>query len=333
MRDFILYIVLAVIGYFISVRLVKTKRIFSITGRIQTAAIVILLFSLGSRMGSNEEVLQNLGGIGIYAFAIIIFSAFGTILCVTAARRLMGFDRYGYLKGEPQKGEPVSDADWENEQPKTEGGVSHMTLVILVTVILGMAAGFFIVKTGILSYDSLSSIAGTTIRLGLCLLLFLVGMDIGQEESLIDEIKKSGIRIMVFPVMTIAGTLLGSAAVSLILPTSMLETVTVGAGLAWYSFAPVVILDEGYVTLSAISFMYNVFRELSSVLLVPVVAKKIGYLEAVSLPASGAMDVCLPIAVRSTRPGMLVYSCTVGIISSIAVPVLVPMFLEIMKSV
>ncbi|MDD6042645.1 MAG: lysine exporter LysO family protein [Eubacteriaceae bacterium] len=330
MGDFILYITLAVIGYLISIRLVKGEKILLITGKIQTVAIVILLFALGSRMGSNEEVLHNLGDIGIYALAIIAFSVIGTVLCVSIARRVMGFDRYGYIKDNTLATVPegIESEPFEPEEAERSG--NRMTVIILVTVILGMVTGYFLVQKGIISYDRLSDIAGTIIRFGLCGLLFLVGMDIGQEESLIEEIKKSGLRIMVFPFMTIMGTLLGCIVIGLILPTSILETVTVGAGLAWYSFAPVVILDSGYVTLSAISFLYNVFRELTSLLLIPIVAKRVGYIEAVSLPASGAMDVCLPVAVRSTRPGMVVYSCTVGIVSSIAVPILVPFFLGIM---
>ena len=45
-----------------------------------------------------------------------------------------------------------------------------------------------------------------------------------------------------------------------------------------------------------------------SILLIPFVAKKIGYIETTGMPGAAAMDVCLPIVEKSTRSDIAVYS-------------------------
>ncbi|NBH61178.1 DUF340 domain-containing protein [Anaerotruncus sp. 80] len=80
-----------------------------------------------------------------------------------------------------------------------------------------------------------------------------------------------------------------------------------------------------FVLVSAVSFMHNVMRELLSMLLIPIVAKNLGFIEAVALPGSSSSDICLPLIVKSTRGGIAVYSFMNGISVSIFVPILVPL--------
>ena len=113
----------------------------------------------------------------------------------------------------------------------------------------------------------------------------------------------------------------------LILPMPVNESVAVSAGLAWYSLGSAILLDAGLVSAGAISFMHNVMRELCAIIFIPIVAKKLGYVEALALPASPAMDVCLPLVERSTSGTVAVYSFISGFVLSMAVPFLVPLFI------
>ena len=63
-----------------------------------------------------------------------------------------------------------------------------------------------------------------------------------------------------------------------------------------------------------------------AIILIPGVARKIGYVESVTLPGASAMDVCLPIVVRATSGNTAVYSFISGTVLSFMVPVLVPLF-------
>ena len=86
-------------------------------------------------------------------------------------------------------------------------------------------------------------------------------------------------------------------------------------------------MEAGYLTASAVSFLHNVMRELLSIVFIPLIAKKIGYIETTGMPGAAAMDVCLPIVEKSTRSDIAVYSFVSGVVLSILVPVFVPLII------
>ena len=55
MRDLIIYVILAAIGYFIGSKLRHKKEKLAWTGKFQTVAIVLLVLTMGSRMGANDR--------------------------------------------------------------------------------------------------------------------------------------------------------------------------------------------------------------------------------------------------------------------------------------
>ena len=75
--------------------------------------------------------------------------------------------------------------------------------------------------------------------------------------------------------------------------------------------------------------MHNVIREVTGIILIPVAAKKIGYLEAASIPGIAAMDVCIPIVSRSCRSDTVIYSFAIGVIMCMVTSVGVPLFMGV----
>lgn len=204
-----------------------------------------------------------------------------------------------------------------------------MTKNILISVILGMAFSYFFlpasITTNAFSIDT-DSFLNNIIVVGLCFLLLFVGIDIGYEGTVIKNLKEVGARVFVFPFVSIAGSLLMSLAASLILPMKWNEALAVGSGLGWYTLAPAIIMNYSPFV-GTISFMHNIMRELLGIIIMPLVAKKLGYLEAMSLPGSASMDVCLPIIEKVTSGDIVVYSFITGTVMSMAVPILVPIFI------
>ncbi len=195
-----------------------------------------------------------------------------------------------------------------------------MTKLIIGLVTLGMAAGYFVLPQGFLD------ISGNLLVVGLCIMLFFVGVDLGRAGTVAENFKKVGLRILVFPFASIVGCLAFASLASLVFPMTVRESMAVASGFGWYTLAPVIISDYS-VEISAISFLHNVFRETLGIMLIPIVAKKIGYIETCSLPGAAAMDVCLPIVEKATDSQTAVYSFVMGVVLSIAVPVLVPLFI------
>lgn len=197
-----------------------------------------------------------------------------------------------------------------------------MTRNIVITVILGMAAGYFIVP------DSWIQYCDTVITVGLCIILFLVGLDMGKQiEELWKDIKSVGFRVFLFPLAIIVGTLVSGFLVGLVLPLKSTESMAVAAGFGWYSLAPMM-LSEYSASVSAVAFLANVIREVSAIILIPMVAKKVGFVECMSLPGAAAMDTCLPIIVSASHDRIAIYSIVSGQVLSLTVPFLLQFLLS-----
>lgn len=360
MSVLLLYLGITVVGYFLGAFLKKKNISLKGIGVSQTIAIVILVFVMGSKIGSDKEIVSSLDTIGLISLAATLFIMAGSAAAVFAARKFLGFDREGMLRrcrkaddgaagydacaggitvkaGQADSKPGSSAGEAPEEKTSGSGGMVNepeeakpeeakadysMTLFIVCAVGAGIIAGRFFLPGGFLAA------ADTLIVIGLCLLLFFVGLDIGTAGTIVENFRQAGWRVFVFPFMIIIGTLAGAALSSLFLPVGLKEALCVGSGLGWYSLAPVMLADYS-VKVSAISFMHNVMRELFGILLIPLVARKIGYIEAFALPGSPCMDVCLPIIEKATKADIAVYSFISGVILSVAVPVLVSFFMGI----
>ena len=344
MSDLALYLVMAAVGYFFGSRLRDYNVLIQWTGRMQTVAIVLLIFTMGMRMGANPEVIANLNSIGIYALIMTVSAIFFSVISMTFARKALGIDRYGNMhrKGserncagygaKKQKGEKSLEAaggvcENGDGEDNSSGRMNLMTLIILLCVVCGLVFGHFGVPHFFTDMEAFGALAGSLINIGLCVLLFFVGFDMGVDGTVIRNFRQVGLRVLIFPVVIMAGSLIGTGVCAAFLTISLREALAVGGGFGWYSLAPGIIMEVGLVTASAVSFMHNVMREFISVLIIPFVARKAGYLEAVAVPACSSMDVCLPLIERSTRSDIAVYSFISGVIESAAVPVVVPLIL------
>ena len=147
--------------------------------------------------------------------------------------------------------------------------------------------------------------------------------DMGKQGTLISDIKAAGFQVLLVPVAVCAGTLVFAALAGLVLPLGIKDSMAAASGMGWYSLAPTLLAPYS-LTVSATAFLSNIMHELFSIVAVPVVAKKLGYIEAVALPGATAMDTVLPVVVSATCDRMAIYSFASGVILSLSVPVLIP---------
>lgn len=288
---------------------------------LQTIALVALVFVMGARIGSEDEIVRSLDTIGLKAFVITMFIFAGTVATAFVVRKLLGFDKFGILKKAAIcecKAQACGDArgtDEALEEPEAKSDKT-MLLCIFVPVTLGILSGFLFLP------DWFINASGTIIVVGLSVLLFFVGIDLGTEGTIVQNFKMAGWRVILFPFVMIIGTYIGSVVAGLLIGITVKDSLCVASGFGWYTLAPVMLMEYS-VEISAISFMHNVMRELIGLLLLPIVAKRIGYIESTGLVGAGSMDVCLPIIVRTTSGNMAVYAFIIGIVLSFSVPVMV----------
>ena len=102
-----------------------------------------------------------------------------------------------------------------------------MTIAIILTVIAGVLAGYFFLPEVFVENTE------HILTAGLCLLLFMVGIDIGRQGTVISDIRKNGLRILTVPLFVILGTLAGAAAAALLTGMALRDSAAVAAGLGW----------------------------------------------------------------------------------------------------
>lgn len=318
MTDLLIYLACTIAGYFVGTALKKRGKALNWTGKAQTAVIMVIILAMGARMGANEEVVAHLGEIGLSAVVLTVLSLIFTVAALFITRRAMGIDRYGRMTAGK---DPAAENTGEQE---SGGGINTMTLLILAAVTVGAVLGRLLPFVS--RWDAGLS---TLINVGLCLLLFSIGLDLGREESGGQNIKAVGARVFVFPVVTAAATLLAGVLGGIVLKLNVVQSVAIVSGFSWYTLAPGLIMEAGYLEAGAIALLSNILREVLSFIFVPMVARRIGYIETIGMPGAAAMDVCLPIVERSTSAEVAVYSLVSGMVLSLSVPFLVPLILTL----
>jgi len=195
-----------------------------------------------------------------------------------------------------------------------------MTIKIILVLIGGILSGSFIVPESM--YDS----TGLLLDIGLCCLLFFVGIEIGNNKDTIKNLKGVGIKFLIVPVAAILGSLFGGIICSFIFNINIFGALAIASGLSWYTLAPIIITPYS-AELGAIAFLTNVFREVGAFILIPAIAKHIGFLETIAVGGAISMDTGLPIITKNTSQEVVIISFISGVIMSLMVPVLVTLFI------
>ena len=197
-------------------------------------------------------------------------------------------------------------------------------LGIIISVIIGILGGLFF-KNGFI-LENIDSF----ISLGLFLLLFFVGMDIGNNNEVFNQLKNMSKKILLLPIITILGSLIDGAIASYFISLSLGESIAISSGMGWYSFSAIE-LSKINAHLGGVAFLSNVLREFSAILFIPFIAKKIGSYESVATAGATAMDSVLPVINKSNPPDVAIIAFYSGLVITIIVPILVPSVVSLFK--
>ena len=137
-------------------------------------------------------------------------------------------------------------------------------------------------------------------------------------------------RLVFLPIMTILGTLAGSAAVSLILThRSITDCLAVGSGFGYYSLSSIFITEYKGAELGTIALLANISREILTLLAAPLLVRWFGNLAPISAGGATTMDTTLPIITRTAGQQFVVVSIFHGFVVDFSVPFLVTLFCSI----
>ncbi len=188
-------------------------------------------------------------------------------------------------------------------------------IFVLTSLMTGMLVGHFFAPD-----------FGNLYEIMLYTLILIIGIDLGMNFR-IKEIKKLGRTVLVLPLGTVLGSLLGALAASSILGIGAKWGLAIGAGCGWYSLTGPLIGQYSTVY-GTLGFLANLTREIFTVLGYPIVSKRISAELAVSMGGATTMDTTLPIITKFGGSDVALVAFVHGFILTALVPFIVPFILQ-----
>ena len=193
------------------------------------------------------------------------------------------------------------------------------SLIVVGFFVLGVCLGLDLAPA--LLMDSRVTFAA------LCCLLFCVGMSIGSNDNIVSEFRSLNPRLALLPVATILGSFAGSLVAWLFLQyRGVTDCMAVGSGFAYYSISSIFITQYRGAELGTVALLANIYREILTLLIAPLLAKVFGPLAPISSGGATTMDTTLPIISQTCGQQYVVVSLFHGFVVDFSVPFLVTMW-------
>ena len=282
------------------------------TSFLQMLLVCLLLFFMGVNTGSLTGVLDKLGTIGSTALLCTLFAVLGTIVVSFFASLLFS----------KRKERPLSIDIAKRKEGSTLRLVYDILkepLFFVGIVALGMTLRL---TTNLFCWFQSSYV--TILLMGM---VFFVGMGMEQQQVGFKQIMAHK-ELVLLPLYTIGGSFLGSLFIPLCTGFTLKEALGMTSGFGWYSLSGVLISDLGYPLLGSISFLSNLLRETFSFFLIPLFGRmgKRYYYSAVCTAGATSMDVTLALLVSNFGSETIVSNIYHGVVMSLVVPLLIPLF-------
>ncbi len=309
--DMWLIVLFLLLGFLIGFFRIFSNWIFKLAGYITTIGLVILLASMGAKIGMDPEILKQLDKIGLQAFFMALGSIIGSIILV----KLFSMRLKDTIDS--------SQKDKVAKKEVEDNNNHFMTYMIVFSVIIGIFLGLFFLPPKLLEImDSITTFA-------LAALLFGVGVDLGKNKEIFSELKTLGWHILAIPFLIAIGSILGAIIVGSFIGFTSNEAAAVGAGFGWYSLSGVILGELHSVELGSLAFLSNVFRELITIISLPFIVKYFGKLTSIAPGGATTMDVTLPVIKETAGEEVVIPAFFSGAVLSILVPILVPFLINL----
>lgn len=297
---------LLVAGIFPGWLLRKNSRAVIWVGHATMGTIYALLFILGLRLGSDEALIRALHVLGIQGLTIGFCCTMGSAVCMVPIGRFFSV-RTGADTNSGQEG-----GFWQ-------GMKGSLKILGCFCVGLCLGVGDFLPHW---------FYGGDVFLYILRAMLVCVGMCMGFDLKAFLIVRDLGLRVLLIPLLTIAGTGLGAFLASLFFADlDFRSCLGAGLGMGYYSLSTIIVTELATPALASITLIANVFRELFILLATPLLIRLLGPLAPVAGAGAPGVDVCLPGIMRfaGERYGFL--ALFNGMIMTMLVPVLVTLAL------
>ncbi len=153
----------------------------------------------------------------------------------------------------------------------------------------------------------------------LYLLLFMMGLAFGTDREARAKMKSRGLKILIFPFIVAAGSIIGGLLGGLIFGLNLYGSMAVTAGYGWYTLTGPLLAQTLGAEWGALGFTANFLRELITILSIPLMIR-IDKLAPVASGGATTMDTTLPIIVRYCGSDALITAFSSGFVLSMVAP-------------
>lgn len=272
--------------------------------------IVILMTTLGMNIGINEEIISELGKIGWNCAVISIFGIlFSVILTIILEKTILPLEK---IKKQ------LELKNYENRRDEeVEAGKSPLTIIIPISVILGVIIGVFFMDK---SYER---ILNYSLVISLIMLYIGVGIFLGSNLKVLEYVKVIGVKIVLISLAILMGSLLGGAVAGKILGVPENISVISAGGMGYYSLTGAFMTSKFGIEAGTYGFIVNIMREFFTVFFLPILIK-ISKGSAIASGGAGNMDTMLMPITKFVGAELGLVTLITGIILTFSVPVLLP---------
>ncbi len=194
------------------------------------------------------------------------------------------------------------------------------SLIIISFFVVGLLLG--------LNSEVLAEIcSGNLSRYILYAMMLIVGIGIGSDKAALKALRGQDKRVILLPLGTIAGTLLGAlACYPLVSSMALKDTLAVASGLGYYSLSSIMLTEYRGAEVGTIALLANVIREVGTIITAPLMVRYFGRLSTVSAAGAASIDTLLPIITRFSGKEYIIIAIFHGLVMEISVPLLVTIF-------
>lgn len=276
--------------------------------------LVILMLTLGIKIGSNDSLISSLGLFGFRcfftAFSAIIFSILFTVLLEKSIVPLEEVKKKLACQN-------IGIGQAANTEDAEKSGSSSLIWVMPTCIILGILIGYLIFPLQwIFALDY-------SLTVSLVILYTGVGISFGMNRTVFQYIRILNWKIILIPLAIIAGSLAGGYISGIILDIPSYITVTAAGGMSYYSITGAYLTQVYGIEVGAYGFLVNVTREFLTVLFLPFIIK-LSPGAAIASGAAGDMDTMLVPITKFTGTELGIVTLITGTILTFLVPFILP---------
>lgn len=291
------------------------KYVVKLADPLVNLGLVVLMLTLGIRIGSNSSLVNSLLLFGFRCLITSLLAVIFSMLFTLALEKTI-------LPLEEIKRKLACQNIGIRQINKDENPASPLVWIMPACIILGISGGFLVFPT------QWSFVLNYALTGSLVILYTSVGISFIMNKAVLIYIRTLNWRIGLISIAVILGSLLGGYISGIVLRIPAYITVTAAGGMSYYSITGAYLTQVFGIEAGAYGFLVNVIREFLTVLFLPFLIK-ISPGSAIASGAAGNMDTMLVPITKYTGAELGIVTLITGTILTFLVPFILPALVNI----